>query len=921
MKRLFTVLGTAVAAIAALVSCQVKEVESVSGPMTITASSELTKTTNSGVSTLWASGDQLHVFYQSGSSFEKAGVFKLSEGEGTTTGSFTCETATTPSSSATWYAVYTGSSGAAPATPAASADGDGFIYIGRSNGIDQPSYDDMSKVSSSHCPMYAVSASVPAGEAPGFTMKQIASVIEFNVVNASKASTLSISSLQLNEVTDLAGQYYLDVTSGSPVLTPVAGRTITDPQVKITKPADLQPGESAKIYMPVKPFVHGADASMNVEITGTVDGKVGTKTIVLNPSTEAQRTFAAGKIKTVTVNVDGFDAATQTNTVAEVLNGETGVDYLVQGALVTLVYGKGFFVSDGTGTILAYAGSAPSVKKGDKVTLSGQISTYSGMTQFNRPVVTVESSNNNVSLSAVEWAKEEIDEASTDPVCEYVSIASAEFSSATSAVVKGSDGASSATISMTAATDPAVTLAAGTYNVTGYIYGCHNSKVYMYVDSAEESQGTPVVEKFSTIKEALDGEEGEYSIEEALVTLVCGNNVLVTDNTGTILVYNSQNTLVVGDKVTIKGNTKEYNNLKEFNKPAITKTGTGTVSLTPAVWSDSQMAAAYGNAQIAYVQYEVTLSAARVGIIPQSEAVLYLNKASGVSTSQNKRYILTGYVYGWFNHEDTESGVVTKEVIMFVDSASEVFSESTLQLSSLTVAFDAEPTGSQEIKVTCDNSDWTVSGAPSWLTVTADKDNSKIILSAAANTSAETRSAELTVAHSNGELTKTLTVNQAGKTSGGGGSKTVKLTNEDIVNAGDPASGYQAWTITSAAGQTYNAFAIKNFHSKATNDKQYIQLKKYKSDVASYIQIPALGTKIMSIKMTVSSANKPMDGGESTATLFFSASNSTSAEGDGVASGMGASSVTIDASALNLNSGYITTSAGVRIWEMEISYN
>jgi hypothetical protein len=196
----------------------------------------------------------------------------------------------------------------------------------------------------------------------------------------------------------------------------------------------------------------------------------------------------------------------------------------------------------------------------------------------------------------------------------------------------------------------------------------------------------------------------------------------VTDNTGTILVYNSQNTLVVGDKVTIKGNTKEYNNLKEFDKPAITKTGTGTVSLTPAVWSDSQMAAAYGNAQIAYVQYEVALSAARVGIIPQSEAVLYLTKASGVSTSQNKRYILTGYVYGWFNHEDTESGVVTKEVIMFVDSASEVFSESTLQLSSLTVAFDAEPTGSQEIKVTCDNSDWTVSGAPSWLTVTADKD-------------------------------------------------------------------------------------------------------------------------------------------------------------------------------------------------------
>ncbi|MBQ3910118.1 MAG: chitobiase/beta-hexosaminidase C-terminal domain-containing protein, partial [Muribaculaceae bacterium] len=72
--------------------------------------------------------------------------------------------------------------------------------------------------------------------------------------------------------------------------------------------------------------------------------------------------------------------------------------------------------------------------------------------------------------------------------------------------------------------------------------------------------------------------------------------------------------------------------------------------------------------------------------------------------------------------------------------------------------------------------------------------------------------------------------------------------------------------------------------------------------------------------MTVSSTNKPMDGGSNSATLFFSGSNSTSAAGAGVASGTGASSVSIDCSSLNLNTGYITASGAVRIWDVVVTY-
>lgn len=145
------------------------------------------------------------------------------------------------------------------------------------------------------------------------------------------------------------------------------------------------------------------------------------------------------------------------------------------------------------------------------------------------------------------------------------------------------------------------------------------------------------------------------------------------------------------------------------------------------------------------------------------------------------------------------------------------------------------------------------------------------------------------------------------------------LTNANILAAGTGANGYQEWTIKDDANRSWNAFAIKNQHSKATADKHYLQIKKYASNTAYYIQIPDLGEPIQSITMTVSNTQKTMDGGSNTATLFFSASESTDAEGTGVASGTGESSVTIDASALGLTGGYITAGGAVRVWDVVVT--
>ena len=149
--------------------------------------------------------------------------------------------------------------------------------------------------------------------------------------------------------------------------------------------------------------------------------------------------------------------------------------------------------------------------------------------------------------------------------------------------------------------------------------------------------------------------------------------------------------------------------------------------------------------------------------------------------------------------------------------------------------------------------------------------------------------------------------------------ETTTLTQSIIYSTGTPGSGYATHTFT-VDGRSWSAYAIKNKHSNATSSQHYLQIKKYESNTAYYIQIPTVPGNITSIKMTVGSTQKPMSDGGNTATLYFSSKNSTKATGTGVVSGTGDKTVTLDCSSLNLTSGYITASAGVRIWDVAVTY-
>ena len=74
--------------------------------------------------------------------------------------------------------------------------------------INQDGFDNMSALSRTACPMYGVAKGKTASEV-NVPMKQLASVIEFNITN-NTGSALIVNSVTLNATEDIVGTYYYD---------------------------------------------------------------------------------------------------------------------------------------------------------------------------------------------------------------------------------------------------------------------------------------------------------------------------------------------------------------------------------------------------------------------------------------------------------------------------------------------------------------------------------------------------------------------------------------------------------------------------------------------------------------------------------------------------------------------------------------
>ncbi len=489
MKRFFAFAGLMTAAAISLTNCQPKELgaDVLPAGKTIYLSASTddgTKTTNDGMKTLWEAQDTLNVFFGNAESgFTSLGKATIADGAGTTSATLAVtvpSSVTLPSGAATWYAFF-------PYISKMEApDGTtGWGYLGHSKGVNQDGFGSMAHLRGNVCPMYAVAEG--SGSTASFSMKHLTSVIEFNVTN-STSSEIIVNRITYKASEDIVGTYYYNITGSDVVYTPSGASYVYDSASVNIEDSTLTPGESGKVYLPIKPYTQSG--AVTITVNCTVAGKAVETVITKTPSGD-QAVFSAGKIKKVNVQISSLEE--QSDKISEVHAAASGSTVVVKDVIVSSVMKQGFFVTDNTDVLYVFLKTAPSVTAGQKVSVSGTTKLYQGNKQINNePAPEISASGEGkVTLSPVTYTGADVNAAYADNNAKYVTVEA----TATSTTLASVEGAEPVLYISNNNRAEGVTLAKDKkYTLTGYVYGhgtySGTKQVYFYAESATEVGGS-----------------------------------------------------------------------------------------------------------------------------------------------------------------------------------------------------------------------------------------------------------------------------------------------------------------------------------------------------------------------------------------------------------------------------------------------
>lgn len=296
----------------------VQEPSSTGIPFEIIANAVDTKTTNDGMSTVWAENDAMNIFhaevgtstYVNDSSFvlkdAAAGKF-----EGTLGGDLEAETAYN------WYAFYPYSKYIK--TPANTSSG--YMPVGsKSNAVQtQTGNDSMAHIAGENYPMWGIAENVAVGETPTIIMTHLTSLIAVEVINEiPTGDDLTVESVSFTapEGVDIVGTYYIDFSTTTPSFTGSGANYVSSTaKLSVVDGTPIAVDESAKFYIAVKPFTAEAGATLELNVNGY------SKTLTL----QNDAVFAPGKFKNVSFAYDQAPVEVDENT--DVLNRElTGIE-------------------------------------------------------------------------------------------------------------------------------------------------------------------------------------------------------------------------------------------------------------------------------------------------------------------------------------------------------------------------------------------------------------------------------------------------------------------------------------------------------------------------------------------------------------------------------------------------------------------
>lgn len=288
------------------------------------------------------------------------------------------------------------------------------------------------------------------------------------------------------------------------------------------------------------------------------------------------------------------------------------------------------------------------------------------------------------------------------------------------------------------------------YTAIVYAIAVEGEKPYAQSETASLDLITKAKTTISTIVAAGTGTT-KYAISDLTVMAVSGSNFVVKDETGLMFCYKTGAT--AGDVVTLEGTYEEYQGLNELKATVYTKTSTTTIDHGTATDLNSSNVAAYvENPVVQYVKVNVPV--ASDGSLKLGDVAVY-QYGSSLASYAGRTINLYGYTLG-YNTE--KSNIVLLQTSVEIDQTVPYLE---VDPTSKTWASDAKDAAIFTVTSNTEG-DWSVSPTTiDWATIAIDKTAGTITVTPNDANAADTaREAKLTVSHSAGPLSETITLTQ-----------------------------------------------------------------------------------------------------------------------------------------------------------------
>lgn len=386
------------------------------------------------------------------------------------------------------------------------------------------------------------------------------------------------------------------------------------------------------------------------------------------------------------------------------------------------------------------------------------------------------------------------------------------------------------------------------YTAIVYAIAVEGEKPYAQSETASLDLITKAKTTISTIVAAGTGTT-KYAISDLTVMAVSGSNFVVKDETGLMFCYKTGAT--AGDVVTLEGTYEEYQGLNELKATVYTKTSTTTIDHGTATDLNSSNVAAYvENPVVQYVKVNVPV--ASDGSLKLGDVAVY-QYGSSLASYAGRTINLYGYTLG-YNTE--KSNIVLLQTSVEIDQTVPY-----LKVDPTSKTWESDEKTAAVFNVTTNTEsekDWSVSPETlGWATIAVNKTAGTITVTPKdANKTEIVNDATLTVSHSAGTLSKTITLTQKGTGS--------TITYESYSTGFESSEGftagtdYQSTLTVGPEGKQWKIFYGTPSTSSKITGSQSLAMRLYNSNNYGYaeMQFDVPGATNVSFKAKAATTNR-----------------------------------------------------------------